>query len=147
MAITRNTVDVYRMSPAKWFGLAVLALFFLGGGVSHFLYTDGFTAIVPPWMPYPRETVLATGGLEWLFVALLFVKRARPIIGLWIAVYCLAVLPANVYMLQNNIPMFGHTFPRSFVCAHCTASWRDRTSTVGNQWESASGALWLVGVV
>lgn len=111
MAITRNTVDVYRMSPAKWFGLAVLALFFLGGGVSHFLYTDGFTAIVPPWMPYPRETVLATGGLEWLFVALLFVKRARPIIGLWIAVYCLAVLPANVYMLQNNIPMFGHTFP------------------------------------
>lgn len=117
MAITRNTVDVYRMSPAKWAGLTVLALFFLGGGVSHFLHTADFTAIVPPWMPYPRETVLATGGLELLFAALLFVKRARPIIGLWITVYCLAVLPANIHMLQNNIPMFGHEFPPAVLYA------------------------------
>ncbi len=115
MAITRNTVNVYRMSPAKWAGLVVLALFFIGGGATHFLYTADFSAIVPPWMPYPRETVLATGVLEVLFAALLFVKKARPLISLWIAVYCLAVLPANFYMLQNNIPMFGHNFPQEIL--------------------------------
>lgn len=115
MAITRNTVNVYRMSPAKWAGLIVLALFFIGGGATHFLYTADFSAIVPPWMPYPRETVLATGVLEVLFAALLFVKKARPLISLWIAVYCLAVLPANFYMLQNNIPMFGHNFPQEIL--------------------------------
>ncbi len=115
MAITRNTVNVYRMSPAKWAGLVVLALFFIGGGATHFLYTADFSAIVPPWMPYPRETVLATGVLEVLFAALLFVKKARPLISLWIAVYCLAVLPANFYMLQKNIPMFGHNFPQEIL--------------------------------
>lgn len=117
MAITRNTVNVYRMTPAKWAGLVVLALFFIGGGVSHFLYTGDFSAIVPPWMPYPRETVLATGVLELLFAALLFVKKARPLLSLWIAVYCLVVLPANFYMLQNNIPMFGRSFPPEILYA------------------------------
>jgi uncharacterized membrane protein len=117
MAITRNTVDVYRMSPARWTGLVVLALFLVSGGASHFLYTDDFTAIVPPWMPCPRETVLATGVLELLFAVLLFIKKVRPVISLWIAVYCLAVLPANIHMLQNNIPMFGHTLPPAVLYA------------------------------
>lgn len=109
MAITRpSSKTVARMTPAQWVGLAVLALFFIAGGVGHFICTDDFTHIVPPWMPYPRETVLATGMLELVFAALLFVPKARQRIGLWIAVYCLAVLPANIYMLQNNIPMFGY---------------------------------------
>lgn len=117
MAITRNTVNVYRMSPVKWASVVFLALFFIGGGASHFFYTDDFTAIVPPWMPYPRETVLVTGVLEILFAVLLFVKRARPIVSLWIAAYCLAVLPANIHMLQNNVPMFGQTFPPAVLYA------------------------------
>jgi uncharacterized membrane protein len=110
MAITR-TSNTARMTPAKWAGLGLLALFFIGGGIAHFMYTDDFASIVPPWMPYPRETVLATGALELVFAALLFVPAARQRIGLWIAVYCLAVLPANIYMLQHNIPMFGYQAP------------------------------------
>jgi uncharacterized membrane protein len=99
------------MTPAKWVGLSVLALFFVSGGFGHFLYTNDFASIVPPWMPYPRETVLATGALEILFAVLLFVPQARQRIGLWITVYCLAVLPANIHMLQQNIPMFGYQAP------------------------------------
>lgn len=110
MAITRVS-NTPRMTPAKWVGVSILALFFIGGGIAHFIYTDDFALIVPPWMPYPRETVLATGVLELIFAALLFVPAARQRIGLWIAVYCLAVLPANVYMLQHNIPMFGYQAP------------------------------------
>ncbi|HQQ73657.1 MAG TPA: hypothetical protein PK031_00735 [Pseudomonadales bacterium] len=110
MAITRVS-NTSRMTPAKWVGVSILALFFIGGGIAHFIYTDDFALIVPPWMPYPRETVLATGVLELIFAALLFVPAARQRIGLWIAVYCLAVLPANVYMLQQNIPMFGYQAP------------------------------------
>ncbi|HSC75584.1 MAG TPA: hypothetical protein VLB90_05025 [Pseudomonadales bacterium] len=110
MAITR-TSNTARMTPTKWFGVSIIALFFIGGGIAHFMYTDDFAAIVPPWMPHPRETVLATGVLELVFAALLFVPAARQRTGLWIAVYCLAVLPANIYMLQNNIPMFGYQAP------------------------------------
>lgn len=107
MAITRNTRDLYRMTPAKWAGVALLALYFIAGAAGHFLYTDDLAAIVPPWMPYPRETVLATGALEIVFAALLFVAKARPRIALWISVYCLAVLPALFHTLSNNIPLFG----------------------------------------
>jgi len=89
----------------------------VSSGIGHFLYTNDFASIVPPWMPYPRETVLATGALEILFAVLLFVPKARQRIGLWIAVYCLAVLPANVYMLQNNIPMFGYQAPPELLYA------------------------------
>ncbi len=109
--ITRNTINPYRMTPLKWLGLVLLAVFFAGGAASHFLFPDDFAAIVPPWMPYPRETVFATGALEILFAGLLFVPAARPRVALWIAVYCLAVLPANFHMLNNNIPMFGQQFP------------------------------------
>lgn len=112
MAITRTSrKTAERMTPAKWVGLVVLALFFISGGISHFIYTDDFTHIVPPWMPHPRETVLATGVLEILFALMLFAPAVRPRIGLWIVVYCLAVLPANIYMLQHNIPMFGYQAP------------------------------------
>lgn len=117
MTITRNTRDLNRMTPAKWAGVTALALFFAGGGLGHFFYTNDFTAIVPPWMPYPRETVLATGALELLFAALLFVPKARPRIALWISAYCLAVLPANIHMLTNNIPMFGQQFPPAILYA------------------------------
>jgi uncharacterized membrane protein len=111
MAITRNTRDFYRMSPAKWAGVALLALYFVAGAAGHFLYTDAVAAMVPPWMPYPRETVLATGALDILFAALLFVPKARPRIALWISAYCLAVLPALLHVLANAIPLFGQPVP------------------------------------
>ncbi len=117
MAITRDTRNKTRMTPAKWVGVGLLALFFMAGGVSHFVFTADYTAIVPAWMPYPQHTVLATGVIEILFAALLFVPQTRQIAALWIALYCLAVLPANVNMLQKNLPMFGQTFPPEILYA------------------------------
>jgi uncharacterized membrane protein len=38
----------------------ILAAFYLAAGIAHLMVPDGFLPIVPGWVPWPRETVLAT---------------------------------------------------------------------------------------
>lgn len=56
---------------------------------------------MPPWVPWPRETVLATGVLEWLGAAGLAWPRSRRLAGWGLAALTVAVTPANVFMLQH----------------------------------------------
>ena len=84
-----------------------LALFFLAAGILHFTHTDAFAAIVPPRLPAPELIVRFTGLLELLFAAGLLTPRVRRVTGWLLALYLLAVLPANVYMALENIPFGG----------------------------------------
>jgi uncharacterized membrane protein len=73
----------------------VLAAFMLGGFVLHFRATDKLVAITPDWVPFPREVVFATGALELILAATLLAPRLRKISGTLIALYVIAVWPAN----------------------------------------------------
>jgi uncharacterized membrane protein len=73
----------------------VMAAFMLGGVVLHFRATDQLVAITPEWVPFAREVVLATGALELIFAFALLVPRLRKITGVAIALYVIAVWPAN----------------------------------------------------
>jgi uncharacterized membrane protein len=42
----------------------ILAAFYLAAGIAHLMVPAGFLPIVPGWVPWPRETVLATGICE-----------------------------------------------------------------------------------
>ena len=73
----------------------VMALFMMGGFVLHVRATDSLIAITPDWVPFPREVVLATGVLELMFAAALLIPRLRKLTGVAIALYVIAVWPAN----------------------------------------------------
>jgi uncharacterized membrane protein len=73
----------------------VLAAFFAGGAVLHFRATDALMSITPSWVPYPREVVLATGVLELLGAAMLVFPKTRKAAGIMLALYVIAVWPAN----------------------------------------------------
>lgn len=73
----------------------VLAAFMAGGFVLHLMATDKLIAITPNWVPFPREVVLATGWLELAFALMLLVPRWRRVTGILIALYVIAVWPAN----------------------------------------------------
>lgn len=73
-----------------------LAAFLLLGFILHFRATDALVAITPDWVPFPREVVQATGVLELGLAAMLLVPRLRKTTGILIALYVIAVWPANI---------------------------------------------------
>jgi uncharacterized membrane protein len=73
----------------------VMAAFFAAGFVLHLRATDALVAITPDWVPDKRFGVLATGWLELAFAAMLLIPRLRKTTGIVIALYVLAVWPAN----------------------------------------------------
>ena len=81
--------------------LGIVFLWFAVGGIAHFLATDAFVSIVPPWVPMPRAVVLLSGALELLGATGLLVPRTRRAAGLGLCLLTIAVTPANVHMLQH----------------------------------------------
>jgi uncharacterized membrane protein len=73
----------------------VMAAFFAFGFVLHLRAADALVAITPGWVPYPREIVFITGVLELAAALALLVPRWRRATGIAIAVYVIAVWPAN----------------------------------------------------
>lgn len=88
----------------------VLAALFAGAGVLHFTATDAFARIVPEPLP-AIAVVRLTGALELVFAAGLLVRALRPTTGILLALYCLAVLPANVVMALEATPVGGVALP------------------------------------
>ena len=41
-----------------------MAAFYAAAGIGHLLRPDAFLPIVPDWVPFPREVILATGLCE-----------------------------------------------------------------------------------
>jgi uncharacterized membrane protein len=82
-------------------GLGVVFLWFLLGGIAHFALTELEMRIVPPWFPWPRAAVLASGVFELLGAAGLCWQRTRRAAGIGLFLLTLAVTPAHVYMLRQ----------------------------------------------
>ena len=87
-------------------GLAVVFLWFLIGGVAHFVATDAEMRIVPPSVPWPREVVWVSGVFELLGAAGLLWPLMRRAAGYGLFALTVAVTPAHFYMLQRP-ELFG----------------------------------------
>lgn len=96
-----NPASIPAIRKAEGAGLAFVFLWFLLGGIAHFVFTEAEMRIVPPWMPWPREVVLLSGVAELLGAAGLLWHPARRA-ALWgLFALTIAVTPAHIYMLQE----------------------------------------------
>lgn len=89
------------MSRTRFAGLVVVFLWFLIGGIGHFVATDAEMRIVPPIFPWPRAVVLVSGALELLGAGALLWQPTRRAAGIGLFVLTIAVTPAHIYMLQQ----------------------------------------------
>jgi uncharacterized membrane protein len=86
---------------ARRVGLTIVFLWFFIGGIAHFVATDLEMRIVPPYIPWPRFTVLVSGVFELLGAAGLLLRPTRLAAGVGLFALTLAVTPAHIYMLQR----------------------------------------------
>lgn len=97
-------IRIYLKTGFCW----LLAAFFLLAGIFlHFLEAESAAQIVPPFLPFPVLIVLITGVMEVLFAIGLVWPKWRRYTGMVLSLYLLAVLPANIYMAIESMPLFG----------------------------------------
>lgn len=82
-------------------GLIFVLLWFFIGGIAHFAATSTEIGIVPPYIPWPRATVLITGVFELLGAIGLLYPPVRRSAGVGLFVLTIAVTPVHIYMLQR----------------------------------------------
>ncbi|MFK7913806.1 MAG: hypothetical protein AB8B93_07815 [Pseudomonadales bacterium] len=85
----------------RYLGLAIVFVWFMFGGITHFTNPDFFVAIMPPYLPWHLEIVYLSGALEVLFAAMLLLPATRQLAGNLLIALTIAVTPANIHMWMH----------------------------------------------
>jgi uncharacterized membrane protein len=81
----------------------IMAAFYIVAGVGHVLHPEPFLAIIPNWVPFPREVILLTGLCELAGATALLTTRLRAVAGIMLALYAPSVWPANIKHALDHI--------------------------------------------
>ena len=87
----------------------VYIIFFISAGINHFLNPQFYDAIVPEFIPYPRQVHQFTGVLE-IMIPLFFLTRYRKEAALIMIVFLIILYGANFYVWYYNLPYGGTYF-------------------------------------
>ena len=88
----------------KFITIIVMALFYMGSGINHFINAEWFMQIMPPYLPWHLELVYLSGFIEIVLGALLLWEKTRWV-GAWgIILLLVAIYPANIYLAFNEAP-------------------------------------------
>lgn len=102
--------DADRRDPTPWklAGKWIFGLSFVVTGVSHFIATDFFLKVMPPYVPLPREMIWLSGVFEVALGILLLVPRTSRLAAWGLVALLVAVFPANihVYLHRDLFPPF-----------------------------------------
>ncbi len=89
----------------------LFAGFFILAGVAHFLKTDVYVKVVPPYLPWPKSVVLLSGAASVILGTALLAPRVSRIAAWGIIAFLVAVFPSNVHMalhpeIFSNVPVW-----------------------------------------
>jgi uncharacterized membrane protein len=84
-----------------------MAALYLAAGILHVTSPDAFLPIVPDWVPFARNVVLATGICELAGAVGLFLPFFRKAAGIAFALYAICVFPANIKHAFDHVQIAG----------------------------------------
>lgn len=105
----RSAVHAWRMSLTKRVLLWVMALFYILGGVNHFINAQFYMPMMPPYLPWHAALVFLSGVAELGLGIAVLIPSLRRIAAWGIILLLIAILPANIHIALHNIPVFGAT--------------------------------------
>jgi uncharacterized membrane protein len=85
----------------KKIAFAIVLIWFLVGGIGHFVAPEFFLRIIPPNLPLRIQAVYISGFFELAGALGIFHAAYRRAAGIGLFVLTIAVTPANVYMWLN----------------------------------------------
>jgi len=97
--------------------LAVTGFFFIFAGILHFLKTNLYLMIMPPYVPWHLAMVYVSGIAEIAGGLGLLIPATRRAAAWGLVALLAAVFPANVYMAANHIQVSGTPIAQSLLWA------------------------------
>jgi uncharacterized membrane protein len=92
--------------PLPSLPLIIISLFFIIGGIAHFVSLDSFIKIMPDYLGYHKELVIISGIFELLGAIGILIPRTRKYAGMGLILLSIAVFPANI-----NMALHADKFP------------------------------------
>lgn len=89
--------------PFYYLALAVFAIFFIAGGIAHFVLTPAYVRVVPPYLPWPLVLVYVSGVFEVLGGLGLLYPPTRRFAAWGLVALLVAVFPVNLYMAMAGL--------------------------------------------
>lgn len=87
----------------------IFALIFITAGTLHFVKTDFFVRIMPPFIPWHFFWVYLSGIFEIILGVMILIPKFSRIAAYGLIILLIGVFPANIYMALNTqlFPEFG----------------------------------------
>lgn len=89
------------------FAYWALAILLIVVGLGHFFAIENMSRMLPDWLPMKTAGVVATGVLELVLAALLWVPRSRAIAGKAVFFMLLVYTPLHVIDVMREAPVIG----------------------------------------
>jgi uncharacterized membrane protein len=80
----------------------LLSIFMIIAGSMHFIETELYLEIMPPYIPLHLAAVYVSGAMEILLGMLLLVPRLSTLAAWGLIALYIAVFPANIYLYQHQ---------------------------------------------
>lgn len=71
-------------------------------GANHFIHTEFYVSIMPPYLPWHAALVYLSGAAEILLGSMLFFRRTERLAAWGMIALIVAVTPANVHMAVHS---------------------------------------------
>jgi uncharacterized membrane protein len=97
------------MSRGKRAMLWFMGIFYVLAAVAHFVRTDVYLPMMPPYLPAHRELILLSGVAEVVLGLAVLVPQTRRLAARGIILLLIAIFPANLHIAIHDVPLFGAT--------------------------------------